>query len=101
MGGDIAVDSEPGRGSTFSFTIGCRIGQPRLSAAVEAAPDETTAIGDRAVLAVEDNPVNRLLISTMLTQFGCPPDIATNGREAVEAVQRRSYDLVLMDVQMP
>ena len=103
MGGDIEVASEHGRGSTFQFSIRCRIGQPRAAASVEPTPAASPALGERqlALLVVEDNAVNRLVISTLLSQLGCPPDMATNGREAVEAVQRKAYDLVLMDVQMP
>jgi PAS domain S-box-containing protein len=53
------------------------------------------------VLLVEDNPVNQELAQNFLEVFGCQVDVAANGREAVAAVSRRAYDLVLMDCQMP
>jgi CheY-like chemotaxis protein len=53
------------------------------------------------ILLVEDNPVNREVALGMLGIMGCGADLAANGREAIEAVARREYDLILMDCQMP
>jgi CheY-like chemotaxis protein len=53
------------------------------------------------VLLVEDNPINQEMARSMLQLLGCHSDLAENGREAVEAVARKRYDLVLMDCQMP
>jgi CheY-like chemotaxis protein len=53
------------------------------------------------ILLVEDNPVNQKLALRMLARMGYEADLAANGREAVQAVERRRYDLVLMDIQMP
>jgi CheY-like chemotaxis protein len=53
------------------------------------------------ILVVEDNPVNQMIVRRMLAKLGCSVDLATNGREACAAMQTRSYDLVLMDCQMP
>jgi CheY-like chemotaxis protein/HPt (histidine-containing phosphotransfer) domain-containing protein len=52
-------------------------------------------------LLVEDNTVNQKVASRMLEKLGCVPDVASNGREAVAAVSRKSYDVVLMDCMMP
>jgi len=59
------------------------------------------ARGPRSVLVVEDNPVNRKVVVTMLKKLGCPADVAGDGREALAALDQGSYRLVLMDCQMP
>ena len=53
------------------------------------------------ILLVDDNPVNLKVASIMLKKLGCQADLATNGIEAIEAFEDQSYDIVLMDVQMP
>jgi CheY-like chemotaxis protein len=53
------------------------------------------------ILLVDDNPVNLKVASVMLKKLGCQTDLATNGIEAIEAFEDQSYDIVLMDVQMP
>ncbi|NJN46985.1 MAG: response regulator [Candidatus Competibacteraceae bacterium] len=53
------------------------------------------------VLVAEDNPVNQTVVAEMLQELGCRVDIVANGSEAVEAIKQHSYDLILMDVQMP
>jgi signal transduction histidine kinase/CheY-like chemotaxis protein len=58
------------------------------------------AAGGR-VLVAEDNPVNQLVTVRMLERHGCHADVAANGREAVEALRRVAYDLILMDCEMP
>ena len=108
MGGTMWVESAgvPGQGSTFHLTIATR-----------AAVDQTAAPGSASgpldldpehasrhplrILLVEDNAVNQKLATRLLSRMGYQADLASNGLEAIEAVDRQRYDLVLMDVQMP
>lgn len=102
MGGDIQVESEPGKGSKFSFTVRCQA----ATAPAAAAPPLAPVIDDAApvsldILVAEDNPIMRTLTSKLLSRRGYHADIVCNGEEAVAAVRDKHYDLVLMDMQMP
>lgn len=98
MGGKVGVESSPGAGSTFWLEIPL----VRAASAVELEDHADAEAGLSAhVLLVDDHPMNRELGATILQLLGCTCDIACDGREAIEAVQTRRYDAVLMDVHMP
>ncbi len=110
MDGEIAVSSAPGQGATFRFSVQTRVSTapplPELRA--RCAPGETQSkdVTDAnptslRLLLAEDNDVNRMLITAMLTRLGHRIDAVVNGQAAVEAVQAADYDLLLLDMEMP
>jgi len=98
MGGQLLLTSEPGKGSTFSFSIEA----PAASAPAKAVQSrEKAAVQPLKILVVEDNRVNQHLILALLRKRGHATAVAGNGVEALAALERDSYDLALMDIQMP
>jgi light-regulated signal transduction histidine kinase (bacteriophytochrome)/ActR/RegA family two-component response regulator len=100
MGGEIGIESRFGHGSTFWFTVQCQIGQPKVAAPPLATTTEADAAG-LDILVAEDNDIIRKLISKLLARRGYQADLVCDGRQALEAVQKKSYRLVLMDMMMP
>ena len=100
QGGSISVKSTIDEGSTFSFSLSFL--KTEAEAEIEAELEELdTEIKHIKVLVVEDIPLNQLLMKTLLDDFGFERDIAANGRIAIEKLQEKTYDIILMDLQMP
>ena len=100
MQGRIGVSSTVGEGSTFWLEADLPLAGDWTATAEAAAGPEGFDRPIRA-LVVEDNAVNRELLTTLLTPFGVEIDTADDGAEAIEAVGRGRYDIILMDMQMP
>jgi signal transduction histidine kinase/ligand-binding sensor domain-containing protein/CheY-like chemotaxis protein len=98
MGGQIMLASEPGKGSTFYFAIKAPVASPPPPM---AQPPEEIPVRPMRILVAEDNRVNQHLILALLRKRGHAPAVAGNGVEALAAIERDSFDLVLMDIQMP
>ncbi|HEX2561998.1 PAS domain-containing hybrid sensor histidine kinase/response regulator, partial [Phenylobacterium sp.] len=102
MGGSISAASRPGEGAVFSVTLPLerlRDAEPVEATHAPAAPAQESP--QLRILAAEDNPVNQLVLTTLLGQAGVAPTIVDTGRKAVEAWESGDWDVILMDVQMP
>ena len=100
QGGTVSVKSKIDEGSTFSFVL--RFQKTNADAVPEAEMVELeNEIKNLKILVVEDMPLNQLLMKTLLDDFGFERDIAENGKIAIEKLKIESYDIVLMDLQMP
>jgi signal transduction histidine kinase/DNA-binding NarL/FixJ family response regulator len=103
MGGELRVQSEPDKGSSFSFSITLPKAsrQERLAAQTPAQVPDASAVRGRRVLLVEDNSVNREVAQLLLESHGVLVDGAESGLEALALFDAQPYDAVLMDIQMP
>ncbi len=113
MGGEIQVESAPGAGSRFWFSLPSNpvtdAAKARPDSRVATAPQSPVAEPDANdqpplcghILLVEDNRINQMVASRMLGKLGMTYDIANHGGESLEKFERCSYDLILMDMEMP
>ncbi|HVL02449.1 MAG TPA: ATP-binding protein [Dongiaceae bacterium] len=103
MGGQIQATSQLGQGSVFSFTLPADdVNDPAILE--KSLPDETRPLPHLPplrVLVAEDNPVNQTIAHVMLRKLGLQADLVDNGNGVLSACQARTYDLILMDVNMP
>jgi PAS domain S-box-containing protein len=100
QGGSVRVRSTVGEGSVFSFILSF----PKTTKEVDGESDLVeidTDIKNVQILVVEDISLNKLLLKVLLSDFGFEFDMVSNGQEALEKLQYKSYDVILMDLQMP
>ncbi|HEX5379726.1 MAG TPA: ATP-binding protein [Phenylobacterium sp.] len=102
MGGRMNVTSEAGQGSTFTFDLPLEKRAERRAPAHVAEAQFTEAEGPAArILAAEDNSTNQLILKSLLEPLGVDLTVVANGRDAVNSFRSQTFDLILMDVQMP
>ncbi len=100
QGGSIHVKSKINEGSVFSFKLSFQ--KTNAEAEIETEFLELdTEFKNIKVLVVEDMALNQLLMKTLLDDFGFERDIASNGKKAIEKLETKDYDIILMDLQMP
>jgi PAS domain S-box-containing protein len=107
MGSVILISSTPGQGSNFNFTVSLQLGN-NTDVNTDVVADQLKAVTksndqfkNKLILLAEDNTFNANIARRFITGWGAQLEVVTDGRQALEFVSRRKYDLILMDIQMP
>ncbi len=100
-GGELEVESDLGRGSTFSFKKWYKIVDAVQRENTDQSPDDLSTFDGMKILVAEDNSINVFLIVKILNDWNAVTTLVTNGADAIEALKKDHYDLILMDTYMP
>jgi signal transduction histidine kinase/ActR/RegA family two-component response regulator len=102
LGGNIKLESEMGKGSTFSFQLNFKIGAEDTIVQNDSLTNiDDVIFKDKKVLLIEDNKINQMITKKMVTNKGMICEVIDNGEDAITALKNNKYDLVLMDVHLP
>ncbi|HHF3112751.1 TPA: ATP-binding protein [Vibrio diabolicus] len=101
MQGEISFESEERKGTTFKVSIPLKEGQVQGAAEGELATIERSDLAGRSILVVDDIRMNQVIVTQMLKKLDITPDLKANGKEALEAVKNKDYELIFMDCRMP
>jgi CheY-like chemotaxis protein len=101
---EIFINSTPGKGSVFFFTLNLKYIKEEEKKSNNNKDKQTFTqdeVADKKILVVEDNEINRVIVSKFLRNWNIKFDYATNGKEAVDKVSENNYNMILMDLEMP
>lgn len=101
QGGKIHVQSKVGEGSVFAFELTFEATNEEQMGQSESVVIDKNRLKGVQVLLVEDNPLNQMVTKSVLDDWGVDVDIANHGKQCIQHLDKRYYDLILMDLQMP